>query len=217
MEQSNDMALESSIKKVDGENTNILIALLGSTGSYHAQKENQAYVAFTLYIGFMGKFIMGPWKLSNNDSVCWGLIQIFSLVAIFIVSLYFIYWQLENRRYAAIRNTGIDNVLQKILTDTSLNYNPKEYTPSTITGMKRFFYRFWPSKEFGIEIDSAEETPKCLVDEWKELEENGENGLSHEVCIIRIMDVFFLIAFVRCIVRNFDAITKSLTDLIVLF
>jgi hypothetical protein len=170
------------------EQLQILVALLGNTDSYHNHKENQAYAAFAAYIAIMGgASLLSPWppKIFENQAAD-TFLTLFGLLIIFFLSYFFIRWQLENRRYAAVRNTGIYNVLLHALANSFPPQSPDSYVSPPIKGWWRVPHFFFPLRGFAIKIDETKDVPSTLAEQWKGLE-TGDNGIFHERIIVLVM------------------------------
>lgn len=190
----NTSTAEMPSKHAEGA-SQILVGLLSTINGYHNHKEDMAYSGFAVYIGLMGAILVSstwPPKLVSAPVLDTG-IAILGLVLIFIFCFLFIRWQLENRRIAAIRSTGIQNLLFKWAacppTDNDLlpASEPEKEYKQQIRLWRKLLHILYPQKTVAIQIDVVEESmPTCLANEFDRLIRTGENGLTQERFMVGI-------------------------------
>lgn len=147
--------------------------LLDQYNKYHDHKETMAYSAFALYAAAFA------WLLVSKEwPPHWpSPLPIVTVAAAWLLALWFIGWQLKNRRLAAIRTAAAERLLASWLTKPPSSQDLAPWRdPIKQPGMKRHLLGFLcpPLAPLG-QADLADSSyPGALVSLW--LQQNAGRG-----------------------------------------
>jgi hypothetical protein len=131
----------------------LMYRYLAAVGTYHNSKEQMAYSGATLYLaGALAVFVGHDfWR---GKSPYYIAVLIAFLLLISALSFYFVWWQLQMRRFAAAEYTALSNLLNSWLTKDphDLDIDPN----------------------YG---SNSEDWPKCLADEMRRTHSAPDNWL----------------------------------------
>lgn len=168
---------------------------IGRYADYQKHKESVAYTGLALFTGATGLVLTSKdWPPSVwNSNVC--VLSIITLTAFWFAVLFFLRFQLQRRRWAALRVAGCERVLVRWATnkiDTerlSADKRPQLDENEKISTLLRIIDWVWPQKYSVLAIEEPKESdkpyyPGVLIDAWREAEESGTAALRHERLII---------------------------------
>lgn len=173
---------------------------IGRYADYHKHKESMAYVGVALFTGTAGVVLTSADWPPEVWGHCSKPIAAIALTVFWIAVLLFLRFQLQNRRWAALRVAGCERVLVRWATnsiDTS-NLGPVVRPPikESIEYDKwsKLIDWFWPQQVSKPVMDESMEPyyPGMLVNAWVEAEKSGTKAIYHERIIIPACWILYL-------------------------
>ncbi len=163
----------------------LLEELLPYYRSYHNHKESMAYAGITLYAGAaLASLFSAKWPPAwGGQSKCLATVAV---LALWLVVLVFLRFQLHRRRWAALRSAGAERLLADWIqvppSEEDLAYRQAESKRDP----KGWFLDWFIPQEGSVLAVGVEHQvyPKCFVDAWLRQEERGTDAILHERLIV---------------------------------
>lgn len=177
---------------------------LGRESGYHRHKEAMAYSGLALFVGVVGAVLISkewpPMAWGDNRETFGAL----ALLLLWIGVLKYLRFQLQMRRRAALRVTGLQIVLARwACDDLDLNGLKAKRRPAfdQMPLWQCLVDLVWP-QQASVRVmnglkDPEPPWPDVLVDAWIEAEKLGTEAIRHERLIIVSAWVLFIVSIFR--------------------
>ena len=151
--------------------------------SYHDHKESMAYAGITLFAGAgLASLFSSRWPPDWGEHT--KALAIAAVLALWIVFLVFLRFQLRRRRWAALRVAGCERLQARLIQGTPSEQDLAPWAATAVPKtslLTRFTDWFWPRQATVKAVDLREGVyPRILVQEWLEQEARGTEAIDHE-------------------------------------